>query len=109
MPMIKFTYLDGTTHTVELDELENGLLPGYINNATVTLLSLNDAVSGAAVLGQTFPVVLGYVAGSNGRYLASLDYDLVVTIGQRLTGIIIADAGSGLQRKWTLEGIVERG
>lgn len=109
MPMIKFTYLDGTTHTVELDELANGELPGYINNATVTLIALTDAVSGAAILGQSFPLTLGYVAGSNGRYRASLDYDLVVTIGQRLTGIMIADAGGGLQRQWTLAGIVERG
>lgn len=48
-----------------LHDADSGL---PINDATVQLLSITDEISGATVSGVTFPVTLGYLAGSAGVY-----------------------------------------
>lgn len=54
----------------------------YINSATVTLESLVDRATGAAVTGITPPVSMPYVAASNGVYRALLPHTLGLTLGK---------------------------
>lgn len=84
---------EGTSMVLQLDKLENVLVPGYLNSATVTATA-KDAVTGAAVSGATWPVVLSYITGSDGRYRTTIPYDVVITQGQRLLVDYLAVSGT---------------
>lgn len=74
---------------VTLKNLDTG---AWINTALlVRCVSLKHA-DGSAVVGQAFPIDLGYVLGSNGEYRAALDETLVVTEHEILTALITYDA-----------------
>lgn len=100
-------FIKDSSKVVRLNNLRNTVTPGFLDNATVTL-ALTDSVTGTAIAGQAWPVTLSYVAGSQGRYEATLDYDLVVTEGQRLLAKYTVVHGL-LQRIWTKAVLVVRG
>lgn len=100
-------FIKDSSKVARLDNLRNAATPGFVNNATVTL-TLTDQTTGTPLAGQTWPVTLTYVAGSNGRYDATLDYDIVVTEGQRLLARYTVVHGM-LQRQWIRDVLVVRG
>lgn len=100
-------FINGSSKVARLDNLHNNRLPGYINNATVTM-TLTDQTTGVAIVGETWPVTLSYVTGSNGRYEVTLSYALAVTEGQRLLASCLAVHGL-LRRPWVSDVLVVRG
>ncbi len=72
---------------------------GFLNSATVTA-TLYESDGSTEVTGQTWPVTLGYVAASDGRYEGLIDDVVVIVDGTRyLADIRIVDSGTGLKAK----------
>ena len=67
----------------------------YINNATVTC-TLKDA-NGVNVVGQSWPLTLVYVSGSNGLYRGILEEELVLVGQAPYFAHIDVDAGSDVK------------
>ena len=83
---------------IALQGLQKAQDQSYLNAATVELTVEDDA--GSPVSGQTWPVAMGYVAGSNGDYEAVLDAGAGLEKNKRYFAVITADGGPGLQAKW---------
>lgn len=90
----------GNTSVIELDGLADHE-GNYENDATVTLESLADKESGAAVTGVSVPVTLNYVSGSNGKYQASVPPGIEITAGALYSAVVKAVSAGGLQAQWT--------
>lgn len=58
----------------------------FLNNDTVTV-TLRD-ITGTEVAGETWPVTMQYIAGSEGRYERVFPKDLVVSKGMLLTAFV---------------------
>ena len=86
---------------IEVRSLLNELTGANLNAATVTV-TLKDS-TGTNVPGDTWPKTMAYVTGSNGVYRATLGYALPLTADARYTATLVADAGAGLRRTWTME------
>ncbi len=82
---------------VELRDLRNAADNSYVNTATVAV-SIKDA-AGTNLAGATWPVSLGYVAGSNGLYQGVVASTLGVSVGDVVTVYITATA-TGLDGEW---------
>jgi len=93
-----FTLYAGNTTIFEVQSLTHSVDGTPINNATVTV-ELQDP-DGAQVTGETWPLAMSYVSGSNGVYRATLPSTLVVTTGVGYTAIVKADDGSGSKGEW---------
>lgn len=79
-------------HVLELNGLKDAVTGSYINSATVTAV-LKDQV-GNQVPGQTWPLTLSYVSGSNGIYRGTLENTLSLTPGVRYVAeITVSGAG----------------
>lgn len=79
MPSAYLTWLDGNTMRIELRGLRKYTAvdtTSYLNAATVTA-TVKDS-NGAALIGESWPVTLGYEAGSNGNYSANCASSIVV-------------------------------
>lgn len=93
------------TNVFVVKNLRNTLLPGFINNATV-VCTLTDAATGLALTGgNTWPLTLPYVTGSDGLYRVTLDADLIVTLGQRIIRTYLVTIGTA-EREWVQPGLV---
>jgi hypothetical protein len=90
----------GNDHVLELAGLQNGDTLAYINSANVEA-TLKDS-TGTEVTGQTWPLVLGYVAASDGVYRGVLDDSLALVPGAIYTAEILVDAGADLKGRWDL-------
>jgi hypothetical protein len=88
-------------NVIELDELKNVVDGIYQNSATV-IVTLTDA-DGAEVAGETWPLAMSYVSGSNGTYRANLADTLTLTNGGRYDATVTADAGANGLATWTEE------
>lgn len=91
----------GNDTVLEVKGLKNEVTGAFLNAATVTA-TLSDSASGAEVSGQSWPVTLAYVAGSDGDYRATLSYAMSLTANGRYTASITADAGAGLRAQWSV-------
>ncbi|NOY63051.1 MAG: hypothetical protein GXP10_07865 [Gammaproteobacteria bacterium] len=91
-----------------LDALKNAADGTWINDATVTA-TLVDA-TGSPVTGQSWPLALPYVAGTNGRYQGILEDALGLAKKSGYTLKVIAMTGSGLKGYWekSLRALVRR-
>lgn len=89
----------GNTTTVRISGIKYSG-GSYINNATVSLVSLTDLGSGASVSGITYPVSMEYVSDSDGSYEATLPYSLEIENGRRYTAVVRADTPSGERAEW---------
>lgn len=69
----------GNDNLVTVDELKNVSDGSYINDATVTM-TLKDS-SDADVANGSWPVTLGYVTSSNGKYQGVLQDGITTTSG----------------------------
>lgn len=68
----------------------------YLNGATVTV-TLMDAFSGVSITGQVWPMTLSYVAGSNGDYRGTINYNASLTKGLDVIADVTVDGGAGLR------------
>jgi len=89
---------EGNDTIIEVKGLKNEVSGDYINAATVAV-TLTDT-TGVEVTGETWPLAMSYVTGSNGKYRATLADTLSLTVGTRYEATISANAGAGLQAKW---------
>lgn len=71
----------------------------FINDATVTLHTLEDTV-GNTVSGITTPLAMSYIAASNGRYEATVPKEVVVVVGTRYDATIRAVTPGGTDAEW---------
>lgn len=90
-------YHINNTLLVEVDGLRNAADDSYVNDATVAV-SIKDA-DGANLSGETWPVILPYVAGSDGKYRAAVSSGLVVAIGDVIT-LFFTATSAGLDAEW---------
>ena len=72
----------------------------WINDADVTV-TLKDS-SGVNVTGDSWPLTMSYVTGSNGVYRATLVDTLSVTPNASYTALLSVDGGVGKQGTWNL-------
>jgi hypothetical protein len=107
----------GTDHVVELTgppeartraktPLRNGLTGAPVTGATCTC-TLCDA-NGQPLAGGTWPVTLVEAPDAPGIYRGTLPHGVIPAAGTRVTATVIADAGPGLRRTWTLGLVVQR-
>jgi hypothetical protein len=88
------------SHTiVRLSELkdEDG---NFQNDATVTLESFVDRLTGAAVTGITLPLSMPYVPSSNGTYEAEIPYNTSVVVERFYTALVRAISVTGKRKDW---------
>ena len=57
--------------------------------------------AGADVAGETWPLAMNYLAGSNGVYRATLAFGLSLQDGKPFSAEIVADGGLGLRGGWS--------
>lgn len=89
----------GNDLVIKLSALTNVETGAFINAAAVSV-TLSDRI-GVEVPGETWPLALAYVTGSDGIYRATLKDTLDIIVGKTYTAEIIADGGDGLRGKWT--------
>ena len=102
-----FIYLYANDNLIELIGLQDLSDDAYINNATVTV-TVKDKSSGQSIEGETWPLTLKYVSGSNGNYSVILRDTLSVSLNQQLVAEITANAGADRQGFWDEVVIVRR-
>ena len=90
-------YYVGNDNVIVLDELTNSATAAYINDATVTVTVKDSA--GVNVVGETWPLAMGYVSASNGKYRAVLQDTLSMTADRAYVAHIDA-AGDSLTGHW---------
>ena len=84
---------------IEVTGVKNVATGAYLNSANVDV-TLVDASSGAEVSGQTWPMALSYVAGSDGDYRGTITDAISIDEGQTLIAKVTVDGGAGLKRYW---------
>ncbi len=87
-------------HLLELRGLKNIATDAYIDDATVTAILVDE--DDAQVSGQTWPLALSYVAGSDGIYRGTLTDSLSLTVDRVYTAQITVSGGSNLAAYWEI-------
>jgi hypothetical protein len=87
---------------LKVNGLRNALAAAgvYLETATVTVTLVDE--QGAAVSGETWPLSLAFVAGSDGNYRATLKDTLSITADKKYKAKITADGGVGLRAYWEI-------
>lgn len=88
----------GNTNALELTGLKDEVTEAFINDAVVTA-TVKNAV-GAEVAGQSWPLTLEYLSGSDGNYLGFLDAALELVAKAKYTAVIEADGGTDRIGHW---------
>lgn len=91
--------LIANSNTLELNGLRNQVMGGFINTATV-VASLKDS-AGVDVAGQSWPVILNYVSGTDGNYRALFEPTLELIPFRCYTLDLVAQ-GDGLTASWSV-------
>ena len=76
---------DDNDQAITLSGLQDTITGDYVNDATVTVTLQIDGVD---LGGETWPLAMGYVAGSNGNYRAILLAAIEATAGERITATV---------------------
>lgn len=95
----------GNDNLIEVTELKNEAEDTYINNATVTVTLIDPALSPQQVSGESWPLSLAYVSGSNGNYRATLVDTLSLSRSTKYIAQVSADGGTGLKGYWEVEAV----
>jgi len=103
--MSETIYID-SDNLVTLDALYDSAAAAYVNDATVTV-TLTDR-AGNEVSGETWPVTLSYVSGSDGKYRGTLTDSLSLSANKRYTAKVTADGGAGKKMVWYVEAFAVR-
>lgn len=90
--MSETIYID-SDNLVTVDALYDNAAAAYVNDATVTM-TLKDR-AGTEVSGETWPVTLSYVSGSNGKYQGTLSDTLTLSRGKTYEVTISVNGGAG--------------
>lgn len=99
------TLLIGNDHIVELAGLHDEISGSYLNAATVT--ARLKTVAGVEVAGESWPITLTYVTGSNGNYRGTIEDAVVLESGKSYMLEITADGGGDLIGFWRKELIAQ--
>lgn len=91
-------------NTIQLDQLRD-IDGNYENSASVTA-TLFDS-TGSEISGETWPINLTYVIGSNGTYRGVFRDSISIAEGDRVRATIIADAGVDKRSEWQCDFIVK--
>lgn len=91
------TYYYKNDMIIEVNGLKNAISGAYVNDATVTVTMVDSA--GSSVVGETWPLSVGYVGGTDGIYRATLQDSLTLTVGNLYTAKVTA-VGGGYQAYW---------
>jgi len=86
-------------NVIELTGLQSAVDETYQNSATVTVTITDSA--GEEVAGETWPLAMAYVSGSDGDYRANLADTLTLVDGASYTAAVTADAGVNGLATWT--------
>lgn len=97
--MAQIIFLNNDT-IIELSDLTNGVTGAYLDLATVSV-TLKDA-DGVEVVGAVWPMTMDYVAGSNGKYRATLPAALSLVKRGEYVAEVSASAGAGLEGYWEI-------
>ncbi len=81
-----------------VEGIQNVSDSSYINSGTVSLYLYDSA--GVEITGQTWPLVMSYIAASDGDWDGNVRDDANLTVGQVVKVVIIADGGAGLTRRY---------
>lgn len=100
---MRFTLYKDNDNLVSVVGLTNVAGDAYVNDATVTLVSLTDS-GGDEVSGVSWPLTLSYVSGSDGNYRGVIDAAAELTAGATYTGTVTATSGT-LDAQWTLRAV----
>lgn len=84
----------------ELEDLKGNT--AWVNNATVSVTLYDGKDEDTEISGQSWPVTMSYISGSDGTYAATLEDGLSVARGDLVWVTATADAGSDVIRKFTL-------
>lgn len=86
---------------IEVTGLMNEESGEYINDADVSVKIVT--LVGAEVGGETWPLVLSYVADSDGNYRATLSDSIAFTRNSAYVAQVTADGGPGLKAYWEIQ------
>jgi hypothetical protein len=89
------------TNNLDLIGLRNASNGAYVNDATVTVV-VKDS-TGNNVSGETWPLSMIYVSGSEGNYRGILSNSLSFSSGRNYTAEISVDAGSNRIAFWVFD------
>ena len=89
------------TNNLELLGLQNASNGAYVNDATVNV-TVKD-LSGVNVSGETWPISMNYVSGSNGNYRCVLSNNLSFSPGMIYTANISVNAGVNRIANWSYD------
>lgn len=79
----------------------------YENTATVQVTVVDS--DGNELSGQSWPLALPYVAGSDGKYQVTLEEDLPIADGEKYVGEVDAEVTPDIKAHWKAElKVVER-
>lgn len=93
----------GNDMLLDLARLRDTIDGSYLDAATVTVSLATQA--GVPVVGESWPLALDYVTGSNGTYSATLRDTLELVPGVRYVATVNVDAGEGRTARWTMDCI----
>lgn len=91
---------------LQLEGLQNYATGDYLTSATVTVTLVDS--DGVDVVGETWPLTMIYVSGTDATYRCTLSDSLSLTKWSRYRAQITADAGSGLRGYWEPDLIAHR-
>ena len=94
-------------NVLKLEGLQNAIAATYINDATVSV-TLYEADHATEVTGETWPLSMSYVSGSDGDYRATLADTLSLSPNDRYYADVSADGGAGLKGFWTTQLVAIR-
>lgn len=95
---MQVVYLE-TSELIEVRGLMDEVTAAYVSNATV-LLTFVDS-SGAEVSGETWPLTMDYVSGSDGDYQATVSENADFVEGGNYFARIVATSGGVKMTKRT--------
>lgn len=91
----------GSDMLLEVSGLKDQANGAWINDATVAV-TLEDSADNL-VVGESWPLALTYVTGSDGVYRAILRDTLTLAINARYVATVTADDGEGRRARWDLD------
>ena len=83
-----------------VDGVQDAIDGSFISGATVEA-NLKDE-NGVLVTGQSFPLLLTFVVGSNGKYIGTLEEALDLSVQTQYTLTIDIDADSGIRANFQI-------
>ena len=93
-------------NVIEVTDLKN-LVDGAFQNAATVTVTITDS-DGNEVAGETWPLTLPYVSGSEGDYRANLADTISFVATNEYTADVIADAGANGRARWPDEEVIAR-